>query len=217
MKNLISFSLWGSDPKYTIGAIRNVELAKYIYPEFKCRFYVAADVPVGVVIQLEDLGAEIVYVGELGGFSGMFWRMRAINDADVVLIRDCDSRLEVREREYVDMWLKSDYLFHTIKDHPAHIPFEVMPGLMGLKRSKIDWDGLVTTFLQNKNCNHFGYGIDYMFYSWCKSVYEGDILIHNALYDKRVGLEFCGKVWDENEKTVQEHERTLEQYLRGRK
>ena len=34
MKNIISFCLWGDNPIYTIGAIRNAELAQEIYPGF---------------------------------------------------------------------------------------------------------------------------------------------------------------------------------------
>ena len=36
---LITFSLWGQDPKYLVGAIRNAELASEIYPDWICRFY----------------------------------------------------------------------------------------------------------------------------------------------------------------------------------
>jgi len=32
MKKVVSFSLWGDNPIYNIGAIRNAELAKEIYP-----------------------------------------------------------------------------------------------------------------------------------------------------------------------------------------
>ena len=32
MKKVISFCLWGNDPKYNVGAIRNAEIAKEIYP-----------------------------------------------------------------------------------------------------------------------------------------------------------------------------------------
>jgi len=34
MKKIISFSLWGDNPVYTQGAIRNAELAKEIYPDW---------------------------------------------------------------------------------------------------------------------------------------------------------------------------------------
>ena len=38
-KRVISFALYGSDRKYTYGAIKNVELAKLYYPGWICRFY----------------------------------------------------------------------------------------------------------------------------------------------------------------------------------
>ena len=39
-KKVISFSLYGNDPKYCVGAIKNAKLAKYIYPDWVCRFKV---------------------------------------------------------------------------------------------------------------------------------------------------------------------------------
>ena len=36
---VISFSLWGDNPKYTIGAMRKAELAATWYKGWKCRFY----------------------------------------------------------------------------------------------------------------------------------------------------------------------------------
>ncbi len=36
MKRVISYSLWGDNPKYTIGAIKNAELALTYYPDFEC-------------------------------------------------------------------------------------------------------------------------------------------------------------------------------------
>ena len=58
-KRVISFGLYGSNPKYTTGAIRNVETAKIYFPGWVCRFYVTKDVPSEVVITLKNLGAEI--------------------------------------------------------------------------------------------------------------------------------------------------------------
>ena len=51
---IISFSLWGNNPKYTIGAIRNAELAKIIYPDWMCKFFVGSDTPVNII---DTLGA----------------------------------------------------------------------------------------------------------------------------------------------------------------
>ena len=43
--NLITFSLFGDNPLYCVGAVENARLAKEIYPEWIARFYVAQDVP----------------------------------------------------------------------------------------------------------------------------------------------------------------------------
>ena len=37
---VISFSLWGTKPIYQVGSIRNAKMAKEIYPDFQCWFYV---------------------------------------------------------------------------------------------------------------------------------------------------------------------------------
>ena len=43
MVKVISFSLWGNQTKYTIGAIRNAELVRELYPNFECWFYIHKD------------------------------------------------------------------------------------------------------------------------------------------------------------------------------
>ena len=66
---IISFSLWGRDPKYTVGAIKNAELAKEIYPGWICRFYCANDVPNPIIFQLEDMDNVEVVQTNKSGFS----------------------------------------------------------------------------------------------------------------------------------------------------
>ena len=51
---VISFSLWGDNPIYTVGAIRNAELAETIYPGWECWFFVGTSVPSSVVKDLEE-------------------------------------------------------------------------------------------------------------------------------------------------------------------
>jgi len=55
MHKVISFSLWGNNPKYTVGAIENAKLALSIYPEWECKFYIGHSVPMNIVSQLVDL------------------------------------------------------------------------------------------------------------------------------------------------------------------
>lgn len=100
-KRVISFGLYGSNPKYTTGAIRNVEGAKIYFPGWVCRFYVTSDVPETVVSQLKALGAEIEPIPAGKGYiSGMFWRFMVAADSTVdrYIVRDSDSRMNARDR-----------------------------------------------------------------------------------------------------------------------
>ena len=75
MQKIISFSLWGDNPKYTIGAIKNAHLAKTIYSGWVCRFYVGKSVPEDIVVQLRSCdNTELVEMDEEGDWRGMFWR-----------------------------------------------------------------------------------------------------------------------------------------------
>tara|TARA_R110000744_G_scaffold69213_2_gene140533 strand:+ start:4602 stop:5246 length:645 start_codon:yes stop_codon:yes gene_type:complete len=138
MKKLISYSIWGSNPTYTIGAIKNAENAKVMYPGWICRFYIADDVPTDIVEQLKSFdNTEIVMMGK-GDWTGMFWRFYAASDPDVevMISRDTDSRLTLREVEAVNEWLESDKGFHIMRDHPFH-GYQIMGGMWGCKAGKI--------------------------------------------------------------------------------
>jgi glycosyltransferase involved in cell wall biosynthesis len=55
MKKIISFSIWGENPKYTIGAIKNAELSLEIYPDWICRFYIGKSVPYDIIETLKNM------------------------------------------------------------------------------------------------------------------------------------------------------------------
>jgi hypothetical protein len=100
-KRVISFGLYGSNPKYTVGAIHNVEAAKIYFPGWICRFYITSDVPDDIVVTLKKLGAEIEQIPSGKGYiSGMFWRFLVASDptVDRFIIRDSDSRMNARDR-----------------------------------------------------------------------------------------------------------------------
>lgn len=136
---LITFSLWGDDPKYCAGAVRNAQLAQEIYPDWKCRFYVAMSIPPATMSALyAEPNAQVVWMDTPGDWRGMFWRFEPASedDVDVFISRDCDSRLSQREADAVQEWLDSPYLIHTIRDHPEHTA-PLMGGLWGAKRHAI--------------------------------------------------------------------------------
>lgn len=136
MRNYVSFSLYGSNPKYLVGAIRNAEQIKRFYPDFVPLFYIGPGVPESCVSDLEDLGAEVSYMRQESQISNlMMWRFLAVTkpNAGVVLVRDADSRFSERESRAVEQWLQSDKLFHCMRDYPAHDTL-VMGGLWGWKK-----------------------------------------------------------------------------------
>ena len=63
MKKVISFSLWGDNPIYTIGAIKNAELAKEIYPDWTCRYYIGKSTPLEIVNKLIDFDGRLQHTG----------------------------------------------------------------------------------------------------------------------------------------------------------
>lgn len=131
-KNIICFSLFGSLPRYCETAVLNVELAKQIYPEWTCRFYLDNSVPTDVVERLQNSGAEVIHVGDNPKISGLFWRFFIFDDPNVqcFIIRDADSMLSYKEKAAVDEWLKSGKWFHIMRDGIEHCEL-ILAGMWG--------------------------------------------------------------------------------------
>jgi hypothetical protein len=135
MKKIISFSLYGDDSKYTIGMLCNVEIAKKLFEDWICRIYYGDSVPKQIIEQLSEYdNVEIIRMKEDGKNSYMMWRFLPIDDDDVeiMLSRDADSRLSIREKVCVDIFENSDYGFHSIQDNTNHD--DVMGGMWGIKK-----------------------------------------------------------------------------------
>jgi hypothetical protein len=132
---VVSFSLWGDLPRYTVGALRNAELAARVYPSWVCRFYCGASVPPATLAALErHAHVEVVRMPDPGDWRASFWRFLPASDpeVEVMISRDTDSRLGPRERAAVDAWLASDRAFHVMRDHPWHcVP--ILAGMWGVR------------------------------------------------------------------------------------
>ena len=216
-KKIVAFSLWGSSPKYTMGAIRNAELISSVYPGWIARFYCGSSVPQDIVDRLKQLGSEVIEMHVPGDWTGMFWRFQAISDADVevMISRDTDSRLTKREALAVEEWLKSDKNFHIMRDHPAHNTV-ILGGMWGARKPILqDMSALVDAYVKQSY-----WQIDQQFLRnviWPRVI--GDYIVHDPFFQKidfpapRNGLEFVGQVWDENEVTVEEHLQELKRYI----
>ena len=154
MKKVISFSLWGDNPTYNIGAIKNAELAKVFYPDFECWFYIHQEsVPEETIKKLQEFDNSkiILKTGDLNKIKPMMWRFEAIDDEDVEIMmsRDTDTRFLLREKLAVDEWLSSNKLFHIMRDHPHH-NFCILGGMFGTKKIKQlpNWKYIMNSFNQ---------------------------------------------------------------------
>lgn len=202
MKKIISFSLWGNNPKYTVGALRNAQLAPRIYSDWIPRFYIGTSTNKIVSEKLRSLGAETIIIHDNNTWEGSFWRFLPASDKEVsvMISRDCDSRLNDREKAAVDDWLKSTNDFHIMRDHPAHtVP--IMAGMWGVRNGLLkDMDVLISKY----NKSDF-WQVDQNF---LKEIIFPLVVktstIHDEFYQKtsfptkRVGNEFVGDVYDEN-------------------
>jgi hypothetical protein len=134
MKKIISFSLWGNNPKYTVGAVKNANLAGKFYPGWVCRFYCATDVPIDIIRELKKT-SEVVICDDRPDWRFTTKRFLPMSEDDVerVIFRDTDSRFSDREVAAVNEWIESDEILHVMKDHPFHGGFPILAGMFGIK------------------------------------------------------------------------------------
>ena len=135
-KNVISFSLYGSSDRYTDGALANARLASKIYPGWEVHFYHDATVPQQTLNELASF--DYVKLFDVGSDAAMpnprAWRfIVALNETitGAYILRDVDSRLNIRERLAVDEWLDSNFTFHVMHDHPGHCGKPIQAGMWG--------------------------------------------------------------------------------------
>lgn len=155
-KNIISFSLYGALPEYIEPAVLNSELAKDIYPNWTCRFYVDNSVPKEAIKRLSDNGAEIIKITkEQQNMPKTMWRFLAINDPNAfyVIFRDADSVISYREASAVKSWIQSGKRFHTIRDAASHTEL-MLAGLWGgIAGSIPNFTSMLKSYLTSENLN----------------------------------------------------------------
>jgi hypothetical protein len=69
----------------------------------------------------------------------MMYRFLPIDEPEVelMMVRDADSRIHVRDRWTIHEFIKSQHKAHVIRDHPYHTT-PLMGGLWGLKKGLVD-------------------------------------------------------------------------------
>ncbi len=93
------------------------------------------------------------------GNYGLFWRFEPLKDDSIerFIVRDTDSRLNVREADAVKEWENSDLNFHIMRDHVQHkVP--ICGGLWGatidfIDKIKFDYDELLFNYIKGLTFN----------------------------------------------------------------
>jgi hypothetical protein len=129
---LVSFSLYGSNSKYIIGAYENAEFVSRFMPGWNSVFYIGAEIGDDVSKKLMKLGAVVKRQEPSWHTNGMFWRFKVFHDflPEYAIIRDTDSRISEREIRAIAEWVESGKIFHIMRDHPHH-NVRILGGMWG--------------------------------------------------------------------------------------
>lgn len=216
---VISYSLYGDNQMYCAGAIRNAEIVREKYPDWKCLIWFDSSVPSETIESLAKF--ENVLLVDMTGslIPGMYWRFLCLDvpDIEVFCVRDADSRITDREVSAVEDWLKKDKTLHLMRDHPHH-NYPVMGGMWGFRNDRSRWriTDRLNYWISNQR-KTFAKMDDMDFISHIYSDYQEDCVVHDdwmrcknsvpfprARTDKR----FVGEIYLADESTT-DHWRLL--------
>lgn len=163
MKKNVSFSLFGHDMKYYVGAYQNCKLFGELLPDWGVNIFYHKDNSIMEEIKkLKKLKCNLIDVStininltkNLTDFPiPYFWRFFSFFNDDINISRDLDSRLTEREVEYIKRWVEGEKNYFVIRDHPWHSQYPA--GLFGMKRNKNNFKIFCENYL-NSNILQWG-------------------------------------------------------------
>lgn len=148
MKKLISFTLYGEDPKYIRGMFENIKLKEKFYPDWHIIVFHDNSLSEDVLSRLEEKNVILRNVSEYSVLASM-WRFLAHDEPDIerFIVRDSDSRITEREAVAVQEWVDSDKALHVMRDHPHH-GYAMLGGMWGMKKSDMNMKELCEMYTQ---------------------------------------------------------------------
>jgi len=183
---ILSFSLYGENPIYTIGCIKNAELNKTYFKDWEMWVYHNNTVPKDILNKLEEFGVKLINTNEDNGFFGSLWRFRPINenDVDYFISRDCDSRISLRDEIAVNEWIESNKTFHVLREHPIGHGWAINAGMWGAKGNSIpNFIELMNNYLTINNRTS-DKSIDQCFLrDIVYPIITGDLLLHDEYFN----------------------------------
>lgn len=132
---VFSFSIYGDDKKYLLGLLKNIEIIREHYPDFHIFIYADKNLNEEYKKKYQSYDNIKYMEFERENHSLMCNRFFAIDDdeVEVAFVRDADSRIHERDRWCINEFLKSDKLFHIVRDHKYH-GMRIMGGIWGIKK-----------------------------------------------------------------------------------
>lgn len=185
MKKIVSYSLFGVRPRYTVNSLINADLCAEYYPDWKCRIYYDHSVPNKVIDKLKTK-QNVELINETGiGHARRMWRFLAYDDCDIFISRDIDSYITKRESSAVSEWVDSDKNIHIMRDHPHH-KNKIQAGMFGMKKNdKLQNMRILYNSFIVANNNHLS--MDEQFLTdKIYNMFIGDMIVHD---DKNVHLD----------------------------
>ncbi len=137
---IVSFCLYGDNPLYFKGAMKNLKQYSEKYPHIKCYFYVRQnDVSQVMIDEIESNGGKVIKCVNNVDWYMMFTRFLPFENANnkFFLSRDTDGRLIHREIKAIEQWLESGKKFHIIRDHPWHNAL-ILGGMWGARNMNLE-------------------------------------------------------------------------------
>lgn len=163
--NVISYSLYGENPIYTIGAIKNAELHKDLYSDWEMRIYHNDTVPKDILDKLSKLNVNLINMNSNRNYINSLWRFLPIQDDSIryFISRDLDSRISERDVNATYEWIESEKDFHIIRDHPIGHGWVMNAGMWGSKGGSIkNYLNLFNTYI-SVNPREYDKSIDQCF------------------------------------------------------
>jgi len=205
--NVFSFTLYGSNPKYTKGMIENVNIIQKKFPTWYVYIYYF-DIPMWVETVLRRYSNVKMIPAEFHDIRARMERYYPIDNPDVsiMIVRDSDSRIHDRDEWCIRQFLESDKVLHMIRDHPHH-DWKIMSGLWGIKKEGVPFNfrSKVHEYLRNNSikwCSDMDFLGDTVYpILSSKSLVHGMIRMSNEetlieIPFPVVNHDFCGQVMD---------------------
>ena len=215
MKKIVSFSLFGSDPKYTIGAIQNAKIVS-AWDDWECVIYLDDTVPQEIIKELENICElkfplkEELFSENIMEFtvnsksikSQPIWRFYEGDSENTVIFRDTDSRITQRDKCSVEEWLNSDKDFHIIRDHPLH-DYEILAGMWGCKNGVLlgKMHSLISRWFLYKSVKkgNFKFADQHFLSEFIfPLINDNNVCVHDPFFAKKPFPENCPKRTHEN-------------------